>query len=330
MTKLSGSKPRPWVKLWREERGLFAQLPLFARALDRELHVICNEEGVIDVGPRPHADAVAFALGADRSDRRLLRRFLPELEAAGRLRLEPGRIVLLAWQQEQEQAETRGTTAPPSDPTASRPGSEATTTATRTDPDRATIAPPPCNEDLSKSAESCAADPQRREEKRREDQEEDGAAAAAPSGRDFGDRERGIAAAFKVLHAGWDERYQTRFGAPTPVGSQTVYIRRLATWVDEAVEGDAERASSMCVALLDALFARTDGFARNVKRYSLELVLEEPRRYLDEGPAGMARAGRRRAETSGAVVLRTDPDTVPEFSDADIPEEPRGEVIRYG
>lgn len=173
MTKLSGTKPRPWVKLWREERGLFALLPLFARALDRELHVICDEHGIIEVGSRPHADAVAFALGADRSDRRLLRKFLPELEAAGRLRLEPGRIVLLAWHEEQTRRDD--------DTTEHGARNDRTTTATPPDRDAATTGHRCGNEGKANHAET-RGPVSTEEEKKREDREREEIDRAAAEG----------------------------------------------------------------------------------------------------------------------------------------------------
>ena len=73
MTVMSGMAPRPWVKLWKDERGSFQQLPLFARALAAELLKLCDDHGVIAIGSRDPVEAIAFALGADRSDRRLLK-----------------------------------------------------------------------------------------------------------------------------------------------------------------------------------------------------------------------------------------------------------------
>lgn len=95
--KLSGVTPRPWVKLWREERGRFGQLPLFARALGAELLKVTEMDGSIVLGGRDPIDAIAIALGADAGDRRLLRKYLPMLVEVGYLEREGDVLHLPAW-----------------------------------------------------------------------------------------------------------------------------------------------------------------------------------------------------------------------------------------
>ena len=165
MTKMCGSTPKPWVKLWRDERGSFAGLPLFARALAAEILKLTDAHGVIHTGSRPHADYIAFALGADRSDRRLLQKYLPVLEADGYLRCEAGRIVICSWSRWQL------------DPRASH---EAATTEQRSDHEAATKLPRPSNEEEAKSAETLAPKIQEGEEDKDVEEEIEQAGAAAP------------------------------------------------------------------------------------------------------------------------------------------------------
>jgi hypothetical protein len=75
--------PRPWFAVWRSERGSFGQLPLLARALFVEVLKLTDDNGVIDLAGREPAAAIAWALGADRSDRRALEKYIPMLIADG-------------------------------------------------------------------------------------------------------------------------------------------------------------------------------------------------------------------------------------------------------
>lgn len=110
-----------WVKLWREERGSFAQLPLIARGLFSEMLKLADEHGTIQLGSKTPWDAIAFALGADRADRRALKKYIPLL-------IEDGCVEL--------QGDAEG------DSTEPRTDNEATTTEQRSDHDGATNAPP--------------------------------------------------------------------------------------------------------------------------------------------------------------------------------------------
>jgi hypothetical protein len=76
---------RPWVRLYRREEGSFGQLPLYVRALAKQLLVLTDDHGVIRIGNREPADAIAFALGATRGDRRMLARDISLLIADGYL-----------------------------------------------------------------------------------------------------------------------------------------------------------------------------------------------------------------------------------------------------
>lgn len=83
-------KREPWRKLYVREEGSFAALPLFTRALAAELIKVCDDEGIIRTGGRPLAPAIAFQLGADLSDRRILERHLVALIQDGYLVPVPG------------------------------------------------------------------------------------------------------------------------------------------------------------------------------------------------------------------------------------------------
>ena len=87
----------PWFKMYREERGSFAQLPLMARALFGEVLKLTDDEGRIGLGGKAPEDAVAFALGADRSDRRALKKYLPMLLEDGCLVLEDDALLAPNW-----------------------------------------------------------------------------------------------------------------------------------------------------------------------------------------------------------------------------------------
>jgi hypothetical protein len=83
-----------WVKLYVREEGSFSQLPLYVRAIAGELLKICDEAGRIALrGKEPWA-AIAFQLGSDASDRRLLRKHIPQLLEDGYLELAGGDLVI--------------------------------------------------------------------------------------------------------------------------------------------------------------------------------------------------------------------------------------------
>ena len=93
---------RPWCRLYRHESARFRQLPLRARALHAELLKLTDEAGVIHLASgRPPADAVCFALGADRSDRRMVRTVLPMLLEAGFLTHEGDSLRFPKWHDRQ-------------------------------------------------------------------------------------------------------------------------------------------------------------------------------------------------------------------------------------
>lgn len=148
----------PWLKLHREERGSFAQLPLLARALFCEILKLTDDDGRIGLGGKAPWDAIAFALGADRSDRRALRKYVPMLLEDGCLVLEDDELVAPNWGRFQGDPPARKRPRR----AAKRPRSdhEATTTVPRTGHERVT------NDELSDRNHSPQID---REDKIREE-----------------------------------------------------------------------------------------------------------------------------------------------------------------
>lgn len=81
---------RRWRKLYIDEVGSFATLPLFARALAAELLKLAKDDGCIQLGGKQPAEMIAYTMGATQGDRRLLRVFLPMLLKDGYLELRDG------------------------------------------------------------------------------------------------------------------------------------------------------------------------------------------------------------------------------------------------
>ena len=84
----------PWVKLYREERGSFGQLPLMVRAMAGQLLKAVDDEGRFFVGDMAPADAVARYFGATTGDRRQLRKILPQLIDDGFCSVDSGWITV--------------------------------------------------------------------------------------------------------------------------------------------------------------------------------------------------------------------------------------------
>lgn len=91
---VTDARPRtdPWLPLWRQESGSFAQLPLFARALYCEVLKLTDDNGVIELGGKSPHEAVAYALGAYPVERRQLKKLLPVLIQDGCLVHQGGRL----------------------------------------------------------------------------------------------------------------------------------------------------------------------------------------------------------------------------------------------
>ena len=92
---------KPWVKLYREERGSFAVLPLMARGLFAELLKLADEDGVIDCGGMKPEAYIFRVLGADKSDRRMVRKYLPMLLADGCIEEADRGFVFPGWERHQ-------------------------------------------------------------------------------------------------------------------------------------------------------------------------------------------------------------------------------------
>lgn len=152
-----GGDPLPWVRLWRVEEGSFAQLPLLARALHAEMLKLADADGCIATGHKVAHDAVAFALGADRADRRALRKYIPMLVNEGCLIEEPGRLRFSGWAKRQMSKFDLD-----QDSNGSRTGHEETPIEPRSDPDPVTNGSRTGHEDQPKSPESLYPDRQTR------------------------------------------------------------------------------------------------------------------------------------------------------------------------
>jgi len=173
MTTEVAPKPHPWLCLWRAESGSFAQLPLFARALFAEMLKLADDHGEIAIGEKSPDEAVAFALGATRSDRGLLKKYMPVLIADGCVEVVDGVISFPGW------ARFQPPTKAPKKP---RKNSSGATVAQPSSNGSATVAQRQRSVDIAKCAESydgteCALN---RIEKEKEEEEEEELRAKAP------------------------------------------------------------------------------------------------------------------------------------------------------
>lgn len=253
--KLSGTTPRPWVKLWKEETGAFAQLPFLTRAVAAELLKYLDDEGRLYCGAKHPADALAFMAGATRGDRRIMRMAVDQLLEVGHLRVRNGWLEAARygrWQYGREESEPvtsepLATTSEPSsvnEPATNGDerdtnGHEPSTNVQRT-----------VHEDRAKCPES--RDPVR-QEKRREEEDQD--PPVAPQGADAGAgrlealREQ----ARRALVRGYAERWKARTGDLwSSAAANDREIRQVATW---AVGDGSHDWSARCASVLDGFFA---------------------------------------------------------------------------
>ena len=159
--------PRPWFALWRREAGSFAQLPLLARGIFAEVLKLTDDDGVIDIGAREPAAAIAWALGADRADRRALEKYVPMLLADGCLRHEGQRLIASSFARWQPTAKRPRTS---NEPTTNE--HVAVTNEQRNDHEPTTIAPRTDHETEAKPAEPFTFDPHSRVEESRGEKKE--------------------------------------------------------------------------------------------------------------------------------------------------------------
>jgi hypothetical protein len=141
-----------WVKLYVREEGSFSQLPLYVRALAAELLKICDKDGRIVLCGKTPWDAIAFQLGADLSDRRLLKKHVPMLLKDGYLELAGGDLFVRNFTVAQTgvdriRVEPPTRSARDSSTTETRPERQTDATETRVDHERDTrTEPTPQNE----------------------------------------------------------------------------------------------------------------------------------------------------------------------------------------
>lgn len=77
------------------EDGDYAQLSIYVRGLGEMIRKFCNDQGVLGLGGRTPAEAVAHKIGAHRGDRRTLAADIDTLIKAGFLRLAPNALVVV-------------------------------------------------------------------------------------------------------------------------------------------------------------------------------------------------------------------------------------------
>lgn len=139
-------KYEKYRKLYVREEGDFAQLPLMARAIGAYLLKSCDDEGRIPTAGRSPADAIAWRCGADRSDRRLLRKLVPQLLEEGYLVDEGSRLWIRNFEPAQNGYD-KNTSVP-------LPGIDRATNEPRSDHDDAATGQRPGNDDAANETRS--------------------------------------------------------------------------------------------------------------------------------------------------------------------------------
>lgn len=142
------AEPKPWFRTWRKESSRFRQLPLYVRAIAGEILKLTDDDGVIWIGDKAPSDAIAFALGATKGDRRMLARDVDALIAVGYFRHEGDRLVASNFRLWQDQEPGDDALAPVVN--RQRTVNEPTTNGRRTGDD----APRTVNEPSTKSESS--------------------------------------------------------------------------------------------------------------------------------------------------------------------------------
>lgn len=104
----------PWRKLYCVEKGPFAGLPLYVRALAAELLKYTDDAGRIWVTEGDPIPSLTRLMGAHQGDVRLLRKHIPQLLEDGYLTREGGYLVI------RNQTEAQGGSAPSGTPKAKR------------------------------------------------------------------------------------------------------------------------------------------------------------------------------------------------------------------
>lgn len=242
--------PCPWFAIWRAEKGTFAQLPLMARALFCEVLKLTDDDGYIELGDREPAEAIAYALGADRSDRRMLAKYVPMLLRDGCLVRDDARLYAPNFKRWQPGARRETTTGPRTDRDAAanepRTSRDAVTMDPRRGHDAVTTEPRACHETEGKSAESLQVDSQSRVEESRGDERAATAAyACAREGRPTGPIKAGPRPV-KVtdLDAAQRRLWQMLDAASWrwcrgPLAGEHTKVREAATWIWQIVGGNA-------------------------------------------------------------------------------------------
>lgn len=307
--KLADPKPTPraWFALWRRESGTFAQLPLLARAIFVEALKLTDDDGVIDIGRRSPVDALAWALGADRSDRRALVKYVPMLLADGCLVHEG--TTLRAPSFARWQPAERSRKAPELTATEPRSGHERATNEPRTGLDAVTNEPRSCRDAVTtvprtdhetedKNAESFSTDLHSREEERKEEKinehsaregAQPGLAKASPAAT----YEAAVKAARARLVRGYRDRYE-RLTEDAWMG-RDANAQAIDT-VARYCAHDPERAVQRADTVLDGIFS--DPWLGGVdergkhRRWPWGPVAKDPAKYAGGAAPTVAHAAR--------------------------------------
>lgn len=187
--------PRPWFAVWRRESGTFAQLPLLARSIFTEVLKLTDDDGVIDIGTRAPAEAIAWALGADRSDRRALAKYVPMLLKDGCLVHEGTTLRAPSFRRWQPTSK-RSKSAAANEREATTNEHDGVANEPRTNRDAATTRSRSDHETEAKCAEPFTPDLHSREEERRGEERENKKTPPSPPAPAPGERIRELEARY--------------------------------------------------------------------------------------------------------------------------------------
>lgn len=122
------------------EDGDYSQLSIYVRGLGEMIRKFCNDQGVLALGGRSPAEAVAHRMGALRGDRRSLAGDIDILVRSGFLRLEQNAIVVVQQEEFWSELNTTRSSRSTREPNATRtsPARDANATSTRPEHDQST------------------------------------------------------------------------------------------------------------------------------------------------------------------------------------------------
>jgi len=276
---------RPWIKVWRHRTGSFAQVSLLARGVFSEILTGCDDEGRFYVGKKAPWEAVAFALGATRSDRRNLKRLVDELLEVGSLRVDGEWMVAPGFRRHQDASTERELVSmavpkadanePRTDRGVTRTGRERDANEPHTDHIPTTYRP----DTERKPAESLMVGCQSRVEKSREEETErrtDSPDHPVRSISALADPER-VRALVRHCRRSFAEAYLEATGGHEWPGFGADYdLERLGVWaISQGIRLDAN-PERLADGAIRGLFA-----TRQRRYWQLKILLEDPARYAE-------------------------------------------------